>query len=353
MRLVRRPNVPRWRTLGLLGGLAGTLVAISVGAAFPASETLPLGTVSPARGSDAACPSGSKCETVSVRCPGVNLPARASLAVVKPGGRIRGVALFFSGGYGTGYWGGGGKRGGQGGRESRRRPAAEFLQTLSKAGIETVQVRWLDSWLVSAAGERVGPARLACRSASVVRYAYDKLYRPLKLKKPTSSCGFCITGSSGGATQVSYALAFYGLDSILDVVAPTGGPPHAAIAKGCLGQEEAYAFPAWAAGVMDASYGYAKGEQGPCGLRDRAFLPRWEADAVDTGGNDYVHAKTRIVIILGGRDRSVAPPHARDYAARLQAAGNPLFKLVVVPNLPHGITGSPEGLAALRQALLR
>jgi hypothetical protein len=169
---------------------------------------------------------------------------------------------------------------------------------------------------------------------------------------PVGRCGFCITGNSGGSSQSSYALSHYGLESILDAVVPSGGPPHAAQTKGCLrnpGQER-YWYESGSAATIDSSYGF-RGTSGPCALHDSSFVPRWDEESVDTGGSDYVHPATRVHFIFGGADASVAPAHGQDYVNRLKASGSPYVTVEVIPGMPHSIAHSPEGLAALRSAL--
>ena len=170
----------------------------------------------------------------------------------------------------------------------------------------------------------------------------------MKLKPKAGRCGFCITGNSGGATQVSYALSHYGLDGILAAVVPSGGPPHAALAKGCLGSDPVYRFLPGSAGVIDSSYGAGRRGSGPCARGGAAFASRFQQDAVDTGGSDYVHPRTRVVFLFGGRDETVGPAHGMDYLARLRSARSPRVSVKNIPGMPHAIAGSPEGLAVLR-----
>jgi len=155
---------------------------------------------------------------------------------------------------------------------------------------------------------------------------------------------------------VAYALSHYGLDRILDVVVPTGGPPHAAQAKGCLrpggGQPYWYESPGNLRGI-DAAYGYVeRGAAGPCARHDPSFESRWTAESVDAPGADFFHPKTRVHILVGKQDDTVAPAHGRDYADRLTQAATPMFELHVIASAGHAIRSSKEGLAALRSALL-
>lgn len=301
---------------------------------------LALGTLTVIADEDPTCPEGFSCTGFEVACPDVQGDARGSLAVADAEGRPRGLVLFASGGFGGDWW-------------ARGEVAADFLEDLRGDGFVLVQLRWEDAWLAAAGGEEAGPARLACRPATVVKWAHENLYEPLGLDPGAGECGFCITGNSGGASQVSYTLSHYGLEDILDAVIPTSGPPHAALRKGCLRKpwQEAYWYEDRNARTIDVSYGY-KGVGGPCFSHDRGFGRRWKEDSVDTGGSDYVHPETRVHLILGGRDGTVAPDHALDYAARLEEEGTPLLTVEWVPEMSHPIVMSAEGLAALRDALL-
>jgi len=266
--------------------------------------------------------------------------------VRSPAGPARGLVLFFSGGGGTGWWAGG-----------RSSPAHRFLADLRTAGLGTVEVRWRSGWLAAEPGEEAGAAQLACRPATVLAWSYDNLFLPLSVSRPERGvCGFCATGNSGGASQVAYALTHYGLDRILDVVVPTGGPPHAAQAKGCLrpGGGPDYWYDSHGnARAIDAAYGFVEHDDGdgPCARHDPAFEPRWSADSVDAPGADFSHPTTRVQVILGEGDRTVAPAHARDYAARLTEAGTPRFGLQVVPEADHSVRASEEALTALAAVL--
>jgi hypothetical protein len=327
--------------------LALSVLAIAYSAALlgtpvgASAAPLPLGTLSTTQASDSSCPAGHTCLGFQVVCPGVQLPARGFLATATAQGQPRGVVLFATGGPGTSWW------------SQSSSAAAAFISDLRADGFMIAQLRWQDGWLVSAPGEDAGSGHLGCRPATVVKWVHDNLYQPLGLQPARGACGYCITGNSGGASQVSYALSHYGLDALLDAVVPTSGPPHAAQAKGCLRNpgEEPYWYENGSASTIDSSYGFAAG-QGPCVMHDSSFIGRWTEESVDTGGNDYSHAETRIHIILGGQDTSSAPPHAGDYMARLLSAGSPYATLEVVPQMAHPIQASADGLAALRRTLL-
>jgi hypothetical protein len=327
----------------LARALPVVLLAVCVAAtpAAAAAQPLPLGTLTLNSQTDPSCPAGHTCQGFQVTCPGIQLAARGFLGTATATAVPRAVVVLSSGGGGTGWWSGNGSL------------TNDFIAGLRADGFTVVQLRWVDPWLRSAAGEDAGSAHLACRPSTVFKWVHDNVYLPLGVGDPyrIGRCGFCISGNSGGASQSSYPLSHYGLEPLLDASVPTSGPPHAAQGKGCLRNagQEAYWYAASSTSTIDSSYGFAA--NGPCALHDPAFVPRWDEESVDTQGNDYFHDRTRVRIILGGMDGTSAVAHAQDYIARLEAEGTPYFSSEVVPSMPHGIQGSADGLAALGTAL--
>lgn len=307
--------------------------------AAQAGGALPLGAVVAGPGGG-DCAQGDDCQELSVHCPNVSHDARALVTIGKVAAP-HGVVVLFSGGDGAGEFGGG------------RPAAAQFLDDVHAQGLETVAIRWPTGWLQASAGEEVGPALLACRPASVVSWAHDSIFAPLHLPESPGRCGFCVAGSSGGASQVSYSLSFYGLADAVDEAVIMSGPPHAALAKGCLADpaDLRYAFAPAHAAIIDESYGF-KAADGPCQRHDPAFTARWNKDSVDLGGSDYRYPKTRVVFLIGGSDQSEAPVLGEDYAARLHAAGSPMVDSEKVPGAGHDLDLEESGLASLQHVLL-
>ncbi len=217
-------------------------------------------------------------------------------------------------------------------------------------------VRWVDGWAGSArepVRQAPGLASVACRPATVVRWLHDERYAPMGVSPAVGTCGFCLTGNSGGASQVAYSLTHYGLASIVDAAVLSSGPPHAALAKGCLRNagEEEYWYDPGNARLIDAAYTAASGA-GPCAGNDPDTERQWVLDGVDTGGSDYSYETTRVAVVLGGKDATVAPAHARDFIARLRASGSPWVTEETAENGSHGVTSSREGRQLLVDALL-
>ncbi|HVF35977.1 MAG TPA: hypothetical protein VND91_11700 [Candidatus Saccharimonadia bacterium] len=295
---------------------------------------LPLGTFVPGGGVVTNCPAGFQCSAFAVSCSGVTNNANGFLAVRNTTATFRGVLVFFTGGSGGSWWTG------QGG------DVAAFAEELRALGFTIAQVRWGTNWLESSPGNDAGTAHLGCRPATVIKHLHDTLYAGGS-RSETGRCGFCISGNSGGASQVSYALSHYGLDTILDAVVPTGGPPHADLAKACLDPASGYALDT--RNFLDRGFGYFAGN-GPCATRDASFTPRWTAESIGTGGSDYDHPPTRVHIVIGDQDVGMQRI-AATYIDRLRATGTPLTYTIAV-NTPHGVFSTQAGRAAIEAAIL-
>ncbi len=249
--------------------------------------------------------------------------------------------MLFTGGPGSEWW-------------TDQVPEAPALaDELRAQGFTVVQAKWSGSWHETAAGNDAGTAHLGCRPATVIRYVYDNYYLPLGVAPARiGQAGFCITGNSGGASQVSYALSHYGLENILNVVIPTGGPPHSALAKSLMNNpgEEGYWYPLETRRTIDRSFGFLDGN-GPGARQDPTFIPRWLEESVSTGGSDYNHPTTRIHFIIGSQDQGMQTV-LRDYSLRLRNEGSPFVTVEIAPGTPHLVIATTAGRAAFKAAIL-
>lgn len=93
---------------------------------------------------------GQSCYEVRITCPEVALPARAILQVApaREAADNR-IVVFTTGGLGRDLY------------EDVER-GAEVLESARTAGVRTIQLQWIDSWLVASEGSEEGHARLAC-----------------------------------------------------------------------------------------------------------------------------------------------------------------------------------------------
>jgi len=341
--------INRWRNLRhqrpIVAAMAILLVAggyFFVQSSFALSEPLPLGSLN-FNGTPANCPAGGyTCSSFTVSCPEVTLAEQGSLAIAPGQGTPKGLVMFFTGGRGNTWWTDSGKA----------IDPEGFLGELRAKGYTTVQVKWND-WLSAKknAPGTPGPARLGCRPATIVNYVHDTYYQPLGVTpEGVGQCGFCITGNSGGSSQVAYTISYYGLEDILDAVIPTEGPPHSVLEKACLRTpgEEAYWYDSLR-NYIDQGFGYF-GKQGPCVNYDESFRARWNETSVSTGGSDYFHPNTRVHFIYSTDGMRA---NGGDYVNRLFSEGSPyVIREDAAAGTPHNIMESPDGRTKLMAAIL-
>jgi hypothetical protein len=337
-----------WSTAVQLAALSGFVLLvglINVGEVFPQTATpRQLGEVKVLSG-PVPC-EGGDCYDIRVTCPEVVAPARARLKVVAPGSTSsRGTILFTTGNFGFALYESAG--------ESRR-----TLADLAAAGFRTVQLQWIDGWLVASPGKEEGHARLACRPATVARWVHEHLHQP------TPSTAFCATGNSGGASQVSYMLSHYGLKEILAAVVPTGGPPMGRLDRGCSPDDPAYITSEPMRKLIDTGFGFVPPGDlrvinpndvpaiGPCSRGDLSFREKLRQASVASGEGDYIYPRTMVWFVFEGiAGAEVALGTA--YYDLLVKAGSPLIGKTVVPDVDHGgLIRSRSGAEKIRDILL-
>jgi hypothetical protein len=230
-----------------------------------------------------------------------------------------------------------------------------WVTAMNGAGYEVIIVSWDDRtpWLQAAPGEEVGPKLLACRPATAVKWIHDNIYEPLGSQAGGEGlCGFCMTGNSGGASQIAYSLSFYGIAAMVNAAVLTGGPPHTALDQACVGPERDLEFDTDSASTIDLSYGFISPGSGPCARHDESFAGQWEKDSIDSGGV-YKFPHTRIVFIFVDGDPTPGPSHGMIYYDKLKSAGSPLVKAPEgIPGHTHTIMSLPDGRAAVEDALV-
>jgi hypothetical protein len=327
-----------WKLPAVAAALAFLLACVAATA-----QPLPLGTLTLNATSDPQVPSGYTAQGFTVSCPGVTQSINGFIAIRSGQGPRRGMLVASTGGGGTGYWTA--QSGGH---------VYTFAEELRALGFSIVQIRWAANWLESSPGNDAGQARLGCRPATVIKYIHDTYYRPLGIfPLRAGEAGFAVTGNSGGSSQTAYALSHYGLDNIIDVAIPTGGPPHAALAKSCMNNpgEQAYWFNLSTREFIDRGFGFFSGN-GPAAQHDGSFIPRWLQASHSTGGNDYFHPRTRVHFIIGEYDLPMQATGG-DYYQRLIAEGTPYVDWEIAPATPHAVYGTTAGRAAIKAALLQ
>lgn len=340
------PVLSNVKTIALLAVLIVALVGGSQLFGSPVEDgprSFDIGAVSDATPT-ADCLDGYSCDHVTIRCPGIEAPAAATVGVRQPSAAGKGMVAFFIGGRGVDWYSADGGR-----------PASQLMSELAASGYYVVEVKWdQDSpWLAASDGEDAGPARLACRPATLIDWIRDHEYLPLEIPdRPVGECGFCVSGNSAGASQVGYGLSHYGLEDLLDAVVLSGGPPHASQDKGCLARPEEGEFHYWPnhRRLIDSSYGFLHGG-GPCETSDADFLTRWSSEGINTGGSDYVHPQTRVEFLFGSDDDTPAVALGLDYYARLSDAATPYVSSRTVRGAGQGMQDTSAGAEALYAAI--
>ena len=92
-----------------------------------------------------------------------------------------------------------------------------MVDTFVNDGLVTVEIKWEEPGIWEANGRAI---TLACRFATLARWIYDNLH------EGAEETLFAAQGNSGGAAQIAFGLARYGLDEIIDLANLGGGPPN-------------------------------------------------------------------------------------------------------------------------------
>lgn len=146
----------------------------------------------------------------------------ATLKITNQTGTQTGTIVLFTGGNGASWW-----------ENDFNASHTLYLNAAIARGQKIVQVKWTTSW----ADGSVGARSLAVRGATLLNAIYSDS------SIHAASTAFVVVGHSNGASLLGYALATYGLKSIIDLAVFTSGPPHGKIDYLCQGA----LLPVWAA----------------------------------------------------------------------------------------------------------
>ena len=310
-------------------------IALGLGALKSQSPTpRPLGsfTLGQLGAPTSGCPAGFTCYNFKTICPNIVQTHNGDghIAIRQPAGVATQLDIFFPGAGGE-FW------------YKNGTLVNPFYQQLIAAGHIVVDVQWSNNiWYSAAAGELAGPEALACRPATVMRWVHDN-WLPAGVR-------YVVIGSSAGSSAVSYSLTTYGLDSLVQLLVPVSGPPHARLTYNCLNPSTADALGTSGEGVIDNSWGYVNGSYGPCHFHDPSFTPEWDTNSVETGGINYFWPTTPVHFIVGGKDTQGIRDNATAFFNVLTGSGT-AASYQVVPNMGHTMQGSQDGLDALLTVL--
>jgi hypothetical protein len=261
---------------------------------------------------------------------------------------IKAMLVILSGGGGTSYWQ---AQASAGSAEDRRVDA--LINDLRNAGFAIFQVRWGVDWPKADPGQNDG-LHMACRPARIVESIHQRHWQPLNLNPAVGVCGFCVMGTSGGSSAAAWSLTHFMTESYVDAMFPTGGPPHAAMAKGCA-----------PSGPAETGYDYGDGSSiqqidnpflassvKECAVRAASFRATWDLHSIDTtrSAGDHSHPTTRVHLLDGAQDELRL--HGYDWMLRMWQAQSAYTSFEIVPGGQHSIYNTQLGMDRLEAAIL-
>ena len=268
-----------------------------------------------------ACGDGQECYELIVDCQG--LASREATVRAHHLSGANGAVIFATGGWGTRFWG-------------QRSEWAAIMASMQGLGFETYETAWKGDhgWGSNNPGE--GLKRTTCASAEVVRWI------AAELAENPSRMG--IVGHSSAAWRIGYGLAVHGLEEVLSVAVMTAGPMMADLPRACL----AYAT---GGALLDYLMGWS-GEGDYCSVGEG---PEWivellEAESLvsssDGQERDYDYPNTPTFFIQGSDEERANVLPLRFFEEVTSAK-----TWIVLPDVGHGVPGSPSGVTAIEQAL--
>jgi hypothetical protein len=268
---------------------------------------------------DTGAPDGT-CYQITVACPGIDNEDMA-LKVNSPAGSALGTIMFTIGGGGDEFY------------DNHFVYGAQAVNDVVAAGFVAVQTSFLfhppgypdggkfAGWL-SGPG---GPRKLACRWSTIAKWVHDNP------DIHASSAAFCATGNSAGSGAIAYALAHYGLGSILDMVEETSGPPMTRIDHGCMCNTPPVDTPC-GQGPLSECYGsdankFIDPAYNPTGSRcsnaeanhDPTHQQQFINDSILSPDAVLSYPTTDVHFVFGGLDVGPEPPQAMLWAPLIQA----------------------------------
>ncbi len=273
------------------------------------------------------CPTGARCATFSVECPGLE-PSTGTLTR-HPAGEPRQLLIAHGGGVGEARW-------------SEYGLGEAFVSRATARGTQVVEIQWDSNWMTAGSGDDNGLRTLSCRPATAIAWLHDREFGALE-RRHGGGIEMVWLGSSSGSLAAAYALAFHGADRYLDEVHLAGGPPLADVVRGCLaGQDDPYRTSDFGIRTIDRSYGYGAG--GPCDASDASWAPRWASDSL-LGPQAARSFDTEVHLYWGDRDPTSAPAHAALWGDHVRATGTEVTEYEFGGG--HTIQDSRSGLRTL------
>ena len=105
--------------------------------------------------------------------------------------------------------------------------------------------------------------------------------------------------------------------------------------------------------MVDDGFGFLNPGSGPCSRGDDSFRRQFEQASIVSPEGQYVYPNTMVWFLSGDSDVTNAVPQGALYRDHLIGAGSPLVRADVIPDTGHGVPGSPEGAAMIRDVMLK
>jgi hypothetical protein len=296
--------------------LLSLLIALTF--ATPTRAQLPLGA---ATGSRVSCPSnagstpGTCYEVTVTSCPNPAYAPTATLKVVSPSGPPKGTVVM------TGTYGGAGFE-----YSHTFTYGPLIVSGLASAGFTAVETSFNGEYGWMSYGSVGGPAIDACVYGTVVQWIYQNIHLAGATKP------MCATGVSGGSSAIAYMLSFYGFGTSVSQVffsmaELTSGPPFGRIDLGCSGLAPSIltsackltasqTYDAAADGLLDSAFG-----DSGCSQHSSAESTIWLNGSNAAPDAIYSFPSTDVHVLMGGKDRGVAPSLGQYWFSKVQAKG--------------------------------
>lgn len=377
-------RIMNWLVIAIVFGTGALLVITTAAPAFASGSTVPLEIQNPevepkvflpmlfqpanppaALGAASLLSGPQLCDTatnqdcynLSVSCPEINQDELATVKVgERTGGNDLGTILFFTGWVGDWFWDGSTMLAGTLRSDPSLLPVPDYplennqtiIANLRLAGYRTVQVKW-SNWFRSALGQPSGMKALACRPATVARWAYDNFHLQDRSRP------FCATGHSNGASQVSYMLSHYGMSDIFSLAVLESGPNWSYIEYACLNDTPEYLHLFAEQGernTIDWGFGYNNDGSGPCANSNTAWRTNFQGASLISSGGNYWYPHSMLAFQFGELDPTVTALQGKEFYNLLLQNKTSYLATRTIPGAGHFTTDTSQGAQAMEETLL-
>ncbi|GEM_PF-3119111 len=266
--------------------------------------------------SSASC-GGSTCYTLGVTCEGLT-EKQIMLQATSPESP-KGAVVLGTGGHSNVLYS----------RQSTEQQ--QTVKTLVDNNFEVFELYWKSGW--PSAADDAGFRKAMCGYAQAVQWIASS-----KAKQPQTMCA---QGNSAGGFAIGYGLSSYGLESVLDMVILSGGPPTSRLDVSCFGStNSALQGAVWSLDIVgrqivDVAMGWSRTgsycrKGGPSSV-DRVKILQDTSLVSPTETRDYSFPKTKVNFVNS----------ETDYA---NATGKLYYDVITTAKAWYQISGDEHGV---------